>query len=86
MVRVAGLRGQARSEFKPFRRTGSRPGEQLDRIKERVIELTDQQMRRWRELRRDIEEVGIVIVDPPISPRRIASGWRIIFSRASFRC
>ena len=64
MVRVAGLRGQARSEFNALSQDGLSPGEQLIRIKERVIELTDQQMRRWRELRRDIEEVGVVIVEP----------------------
>ena len=64
MVRVAGLRGQARSEFVALSQDGLSPAEQLACIKERVIELTDQQMRRWRELRHDIEEVGIVIVEP----------------------
>ena len=64
MVRVAGLRGQVRSEFTALSQDGLTPAEQLACINERVAELTAAQARRWRELRRDIEEVGIVIVEP----------------------
>jgi polyphosphate kinase len=64
MVRVAGLRGQARSEFAALSQDGLTPAEQLAQINERVAELTAAQARRWRELRQEIEEVGIVIVEP----------------------
>jgi polyphosphate kinase len=64
MVRVAGLRGQARSEFSALSQDGLTPAEQLAQINQRVAELTSAQARRWRELRQDIEEVGIVIVEP----------------------
>jgi polyphosphate kinase len=64
MVRVAGLRGQARSEFSALSQDGLTPAEQLAQINERVAELTSAQARRWRELRQDIEEIGIVIVEP----------------------
>ncbi len=64
MVRVAGLRGQARSGLTALSQDGLTPAEQLVRIKEGVMALTAEQMRRWRELRSEIEEVGIVIVEP----------------------
>ena len=64
MVRVAGLRGQLRTGFTGLSQDGLTPAEQLASIKERVALLTDEQMRRWRELRREIDEVGIVIVEP----------------------
>ncbi len=64
MVRVAGLRGQVRSEFTALSQDGLTPAEQLASINERVAQLTGAQSKRWRELRREIEEVGIVIVEP----------------------
>ncbi len=64
MVRVAGLRGQLRTGFTGLSQDGLTPAEQLASINERVALLTDEQMRRWRELRREIDEVGIVIVEP----------------------
>lgn len=64
MVRVAGLRGQMRSGLTALSQDGLTPAEQLAKITERVLLLTNEQLRRWRELRREIEEVGIVIVEP----------------------
>lgn len=64
MVRVAGLRGQVRSSLTTLSQDGLTPAEQLVKINERASLLTSEQMRRWRELRREIEEVGIVIVEP----------------------
>jgi len=64
MVRVAGLRGQARSGYAGLSQDGLTAAEQLIRINERVALLVGEQMRRWRELRQEIEEVGIVIVEP----------------------
>jgi polyphosphate kinase len=64
MVRVAGLRGQIRSGVTAVSQDGLTPSEQLAKINERVVRLTNEQLRRWRELRGEIEEVGIVIVEP----------------------
>lgn len=64
MVRVAGLRGQVRSGVTARSEDGLTPAEQLTKITERVKLLTSEQLRRWRELRAEIEEVGIVIVEP----------------------
>ncbi len=64
MVRVAGLRGQVRSGVTARSEDGLTPAEQLAKITERVTLLTSEQLRRWRELRAEIEEVGIVIVEP----------------------
>jgi polyphosphate kinase len=64
MVRVAGLRGQVRSGLTTLSQDGLTPAEQLAKINERVSLLTNEQSRRWRELRKEIEDVGIVIVEP----------------------
>jgi polyphosphate kinase len=64
MVRVAGLRGQMRSGLTALSQDGLTPAEQLSKINERVTLLTNEQLRRWRDLRSEIEAVGIVIVEP----------------------
>jgi len=64
MVRVAGLRGQVKTEFIGLSQDGLSPAEQLARINEAVEVLTAEQLRRWRELRKELEEVGIVMVEP----------------------
>ncbi|MGJ0510565.1 MAG: RNA degradosome polyphosphate kinase, partial [Methylocystis sp.] len=64
MVRVAGLRGQIRSGLTAVSQDGLTPSEQLAKINERVVLLTNEQLRRWRDLRREIEDVGIAIVEP----------------------
>ncbi|HEY8067046.1 MAG TPA: RNA degradosome polyphosphate kinase [Methylosinus sp.] len=64
MVRVAGLRGQVRTGVATLSQDGLTPAEQLVKINERVALLTAAQTRRWRELRGEIEDVGIVLVEP----------------------
>jgi polyphosphate kinase len=64
MVRVAGLRGQIRTGLTAVSQDGLTPSEQLAKINERAVLLTNEQLRRWRELRREIAEAGIVIVEP----------------------
>ena len=63
MVRVAGLRGQMRSGLTTPSEDGLSPAEQLVEIRKHVAVLTAEQQRRWRQLREDLETVGIVIVD-----------------------
>ncbi len=65
MVRVAGLRGQMRRGFVTPSEDGLTPAEQLARIRETVTHLAAEQQRRWRELREEIAQVGIRLVDPP---------------------
>ncbi len=63
MVRVAGLRGQVRSDVAPLSQDGLTPAEQLARIAAEVSTLASDQQRRWRELRDDLLHEGIVLVD-----------------------
>lgn len=64
MVRVAGLVGQMREGIITPSEDGLTPAEQLVKIRERVSLLAAEQQRRWRELRKELEGVGITIVDP----------------------
>jgi len=64
MVRVAGLRGQVRAGVFTPSEDGLTPAEQLTKVRERVGLLAAEQQRRWRELRREIKDVGINLVDP----------------------
>lgn len=64
MVRVAGLRGQMRSGMTTLSEDGLTPAEQVAKITERSALLTNEQLRRWRELRRELSEVGVIIVEP----------------------
>jgi polyphosphate kinase len=62
MVRVAGLRGQARLGHLAPGDDGLTPIEQLARIRERTRKLTAEQSRRWRELRHELRQVGVMIL------------------------
>jgi polyphosphate kinase len=64
MVRVAGLRGQVREGVATPSEDGLTPVEQLFRISERVGILASDQQSRWRELRAELIEAGIVIAEP----------------------
>lgn len=64
MVRVAGLRGQQREGLGLTSDDGLTPSEQLIKISDAVARLaTDQQMR-WGQLKRELDAVGVVTVDP----------------------
>jgi polyphosphate kinase len=65
MVRVAGLKGQVRAGVTTRSPDGITPSEQLARIREAVGRLASDQQARWRELRRDLVEQGVVLVDGP---------------------
>ncbi len=65
MVRVAGLRGQVKLGVLTPSEDGLSAADQLVKIRERVTLLAAEQQRRWRELREELDSVGIVLVDPP---------------------
>ncbi|MDJ1157151.1 RNA degradosome polyphosphate kinase [Chelatococcus sp. SYSU_G07232] len=63
MVRVAGLRGQVRVGVVTPSQDGLTPAEQLAKISAEVSVLASDQQRRWRELRDELLENGIVLAD-----------------------
>ncbi len=63
MVRVAGLAGQMREGVVELSEDGLTPAEQLERIRKLAQELTAEQDRRWLQLKEELAENGIAIVD-----------------------
>src|SRR5215470_1080713 len=65
MVRVAGLKGQVQAGILTKSPDGLTPSEQLARIREAVAVLANDQQARGRELRQELKETGVVLVDGP---------------------
>jgi polyphosphate kinase len=65
MVRVAGLKGQVKAGISTKSPDGLTPAEQLGRISEAVSALASDQQKRWRELRRELDERGVALVEGP---------------------
>jgi polyphosphate kinase len=63
MVRVAGLVGQLHAGMTEASDDGLTPAEQLERIDRGVAALVASQQARWLELRRELAQAGIAIVD-----------------------
>jgi polyphosphate kinase len=63
MVRAAGLKAQVRAGIAAKSPDGLTPMEQLGRIAEAVSVLASDQQTRWSQLRRELAEQGIVLVD-----------------------
>src|SRR5436190_6929534 len=84
MVRVAGLRGQVRAGISTKSPDGLTPGEQLTRIAEAVAGLASDQQKRWRELRKMLAELGIVLVDGPEVSKKEKSWLEDYFLRQIF--
>ncbi len=63
MVRVAGLKGQQRQGIAMVSDDGKSLSEQLAAIREAVTSLASDQQARWAELRRELDEAGIHLID-----------------------
>jgi polyphosphate kinase len=65
MVRVAGLKGQVKAGITTKSPDGLTPAEQLGLIGEAVSTLASDQQKRWRELRQELDERGVALVEGP---------------------
>jgi polyphosphate kinase len=65
MVRVAGLKGLLRAGVGVRSPDGLTPAEQLARIAEAMAVLAGDQQKRWQELRHDLAQQKILLVDGP---------------------
>ncbi len=65
MVRVAGLGAQMREGITTKSPEGLTPAEQLERIAEAVSIVVADQQAQWRELRKELGQAGIVLIDGP---------------------
>ena len=63
MVRVAGLKGQVDAGVSTASQEGLTPVQQLAAIQERAAELMKAQTDCWRDLRHDLREEGIAVLD-----------------------
>jgi polyphosphate kinase len=65
MVRVAGLGAQLREGINTKSPEGLTPAEQLVRIAEAVSVVVEDQQAQWRELRGELGQAGIILIDGP---------------------
>src|SRR5215217_620525 len=84
MVRVAGLKGQVREGIATKSPDGLTPAEQLGRIGEAVSTLASDQQARWRELRQELTEQGIILVDGPEASKKEKAWLEDYFLRQVF--
>ncbi len=74
MVRVAGLGAQVREGITTKSPEGLAPAEQLERIAEAVSIVVEDQQAQWRELRKELGQAGIVLIDGP-DVTRVEKTW-----------
>jgi polyphosphate kinase len=84
MVRVAGLKGQVREGIVTKSPDGLTPAEQLGRIGEAVSVLASDQQARWRELRQELSNENIVLIDGPEATKKEKAWLEDYFLRHVF--
>jgi polyphosphate kinase len=68
-VRVAGIHGQVDAGVKTPSQDGVTPSEQLTVINKTVAALSQEQQKRWAELKALLEQHGVAIIEPKALPR-----------------
>ena len=64
MVRVAGLRGQVSAGVETLSQDGCSPAQQLDQVNAMANELMGEQQKQWDDLRRELREAGLAVIEP----------------------
>jgi len=64
MVRIAGLKGQDLAGVVELSPEGLTPAQQLAAINQRIGELVRDQHGMWRQLKKEMREAGIAVIDP----------------------
>src|SRR6266446_4112856 len=64
MVRVAGLKGMVNAGIATLSDDGLTPAQQLSRVDAMASELVGDQQKTWLELRTELANVGIVVIEP----------------------
>ncbi len=71
MVRVAGLKGQVEAGITAPSPDGMTPVQQLEAIHDRAAELMVAQQEQWRQLRGELRQEGVEVLDPQeLTPRQ----------------
>lgn len=84
MVRVAGLKGQQRENIAATSMDGLTPTEQLIEIDRRVADLVEEQVRGWRQLRKELETERVLVVPPAKLSKRERDWLEDHFLRSIF--
>jgi len=73
MVRVAGLMGQIKAGVADVSSDGLSPAQQLEQINKQAARLLLEQQLRWGELRAELREAGIAVLEPDeITPEELS--------------
>ena len=82
MVRVAGLRAQIREDVRVISQDGLSPAEQLSAVNQSAAELMHDQQRVWIDLRKELGDNGLLLLDArEVSPRDRAAAEEIFLAK-----
>jgi len=84
MVRVAGLRGQQRQDVERLSADGLTPAQQLSAIAAEADALMASQQQVWRDLRTELYNTGIAVLDPAALPDEAAQWLETHFREQVF--
>ncbi|WP_374534844.1 RNA degradosome polyphosphate kinase [Phenylobacterium sp.] len=81
MVRVAGLKAQAREGVRVVSQDGLTPAEQLVRVNAEAANLMADQQSQWRGLRRELADEGLTVVSEEVTPAEKQALEAVFLSR-----